>query len=124
MAKSSFRSLRKASGGRYHSHRSKRKFALSSQPTFTKLGKRNTRKARTLGGHQKTALFSVEEANVSDKKGKITKVKIKTVLENAANIQLVRRNILTKGAVIETELGKARITNRPGQEGCINAVLI
>lgn len=124
MAKSSFRSLRKASGGRYHTNRDKRKFALANQSTFTRLGKRNTRKVRVLGGHKKTGLFSAEEANVSDKKGKITKVQIKTVVENTANIQLVRRNILTKGAVIETELGKARITNRPGQEGCINAVLV
>ena len=29
-----------------------------------------------------------------------------------------------KGAIIETSAGKARITNRPSQEGQINAVLI
>jgi len=31
---------------------------------------------------------------------------------------------MTKGTIIKTDKGAARITNRPGQEGCINAVLI
>jgi small subunit ribosomal protein S8e len=49
---------------------------------------------------------------------------IKTVTENPANRHYVRRNIITKGSVIETSKGKARVTNRPGQEGMITAVLI
>jgi len=36
----------------------------------------------------------------------------------------MRRSILTKGAIIKTEIGDARITNRPGQDGIINAVLL
>ncbi|MCD6558125.1 MAG: 30S ribosomal protein S8e, partial [Candidatus Aenigmarchaeota archaeon] len=36
----------------------------------------------------------------------------------------VRRNIITKGAIIMTEDGRAVVTNRPGQEGVINAKLI
>jgi small subunit ribosomal protein S8e len=32
--------------------------------------------------------------------------------------------VMTKGAVIETSAGRAKITNSPGQEGHINAVLI
>ncbi|MEM2426420.1 MAG: hypothetical protein QXE83_05420 [Archaeoglobaceae archaeon] len=31
---------------------------------------------------------------------------------------------MTKGAIIQTEIGKAKVTNRPSQEGIINAVLI
>ncbi|MBS3163365.1 30S ribosomal protein S8e, partial [Candidatus Woesearchaeota archaeon] len=50
--------------------------------------------------------------------------KIKTILENPANRHYVRRNIITKGSVIDTDLGKARVTNKPGQEGAINAILI
>jgi len=46
------------------------------------------------------------------------------VLENPANRHFVRRNILTKGTIIETVKGKAKITGRPGQEGMVNAVLI
>ena len=43
--------------------------------------------------------------------------------ENPANPNYVRRNLLTKGAIIKTELGNARILSRPGQDGTINAVL-
>ncbi|MEK6949175.1 MAG: 30S ribosomal protein S8e, partial [Nanoarchaeota archaeon] len=49
---------------------------------------------------------------------------IKTISGNPANRHFVRRNIMTKGAIIETEKGKARITSRPGQDGAVNAVLI
>jgi small subunit ribosomal protein S8e len=47
-----------------------------------------------------------------------------TIAENPSNRNFARRSIMTKGTVIETSAGKARITNRPGQEGAINAVLI
>jgi len=36
----------------------------------------------------------------------------------------VRRNIITKGAILQTDLGKVRVTNRPGQEGVINGILV
>jgi len=68
-------------------------------------------------------LLSADVANVFDGK-KYHKSKIKEVVKNKANRHFVRRNILTKGAVIETELGKAKITSRPGQEGMVNAVLV
>ena len=64
-------------------------------------------------------------ANVFDpKKGKVTRTKILTVTENPANPNYVQRNIITKGAIIQTELGNARITSRMGQDGVVNAVLI
>ncbi|HOZ42392.1 MAG TPA: 30S ribosomal protein S8e, partial [Methanoculleus sp.] len=34
------------------------------------------------------------------------------------------RSLLTKGAVIRTDVGRARIVSRPGQDGVVNAVLI
>ena len=51
-------------------------------------------------------------------------MKIKTVIESPDNRHYARENVLTKGAIIDTEAGKARITSRPGQEGVVNAVLI
>jgi small subunit ribosomal protein S8e len=64
-------------------------------------------------------------ATVSDRSsGKAQKVKIETVEENGANPNYVRRNLLTKGAIIRTEIGRARIISRPGQDGVINAILI
>ncbi|HJK02918.1 MAG TPA: 30S ribosomal protein S8e, partial [Methanocorpusculum sp.] len=73
----------------------------------------------------KVRALRCEYANVSDKKtGKVQKVKINSVAENAANPNYVRRNLMTKGAIIATDLGKARIVSRPGQDGVINAVLL
>ena len=64
-------------------------------------------------------------ANVLDPKTKkVKKAKIKVVVENKANVNFVRRNIITKGSVVNTKLGKVRVTSRPGQEGFVNGVLI
>ena len=64
-------------------------------------------------------------ANVVDPKTqKSKKVKILTVVENSANPFYVRRNIINRGAIIETEIGKAKVTSRPGQHGLINAILL
>ena len=51
-------------------------------------------------------------------------LEIKNVVETPSNKFLARQNIITKGTIVETELGKVRITNRPSQEGCINGILI
>ncbi len=125
MARSQQRSLRKVSGGRYHHQRTKRKFELAGFPTLTKLAKERKAKAeRTLGGNQKQSLLSGNIINVADKKGKTIKTEILNVVGNPANPNLVRRNVITKGAIVETKLGKVRVTSRPGQEGTINGVLM
>ena len=61
---------------------------------------------------------------VDPKTGKTVKTEILTVLDNAANLNYIRRNIINKGAIIDTKMGKARITSRPGQCGTINAILL
>lgn len=125
MAISQKRSKRKPTGGRYKSVYKEKLYELGSNPTLTKLEPIRRRKLRVIGANQKIRLLSSDSANVLDPKTKAIKVvKIKTVLDNPANRNYVRRNILTKGAVVETELGKAKITSRPGQEGTVNAVLI
>lgn len=119
------RSKRKESGGRYIAARKKRKHAIGRTPTLTRVGEKELRKVRTKGGAAKTKSLRLDEANVFDPKTKkYSKAKIKSVMENPANRHYVRRNIITKGAVIDTEKGKAKVTSRPGQEGTINAVLI
>jgi small subunit ribosomal protein S8e len=78
-----------------------------------------------MGNNRKTRAKTINVAYVVDSKSnKVTKTEITSVVENHANIHYVRRNIINKGAVIETKLGKARVTSRPGQSGAINAVLI
>lgn len=119
------RSKRKVSGARYKQWRKKRAFEVARIPSLTKLDKPRATAIKALGGHEKKRLLSSDVANVVDPKTKKSQVvKIKTILENPANRHYVRRNIMTKGTIIETEAGKARITSRPGQDGTINAVLL
>ncbi|HET8687490.1 MAG TPA: 30S ribosomal protein S8e, partial [Methanosarcina sp.] len=79
----------------------------------------------TMGGNRKVRLLQCNVANVTNPRdGKTTSASIETVLDNVANKHYIRRNILTKGSVIRTSLGTAKVTSRPGQDGVVNAVLI
>lgn len=103
----------------------KRKFQMGREHTETLVGERRSKKIRVMGGDIKTRLYAAIYANVFDPKNKKSKkVKILSVIENRANPHYVRRNIITKGAIVETELGKVRVTSRPGQNGTVNAVLV
>jgi small subunit ribosomal protein S8e len=116
---------RKLTGGKYKKFSKKKKYALPGIERKVKLDKTKLKSLRGLGGNTRSVLLSSDVANVLDPKTKKTKKsKIKNVLETPANRFLARQNILVKSAIIETEAGKARITNRPGQEGLINAILI
>lgn len=118
--------LRKPSGGVKSRSRGKRKHELGSPPTLTRLAERDLRRiVRTTGGNTKVKLAEALSANVflpSEKK--CVKVRILEVQDTPANVEYSRRGIITKGAVIKTELGLAKVTSRPGQDGVINAVLI
>lgn len=115
---------RKISGGRYKASRKKKKYELPKTQRVVKIHPTKRKKVKTMGGNKKSVLLACETANITDEKGKTKIAKIKNVLETGANRFWARQNILVKGAIIETELGKAKITNRPGQEGSINAVLV
>ncbi len=114
---------RKNSGGKYKHSRKKRLYDKKSQEKLVTLRETKRKNIRVVGGNIKTILLNADIANVKTKDG-IKKVKIKNVLETPQNVFLARQNRLMKSAVIETEIGKARITNRPSQEGQVNAVLI
>ena len=125
MALSQSRPKRKQTGARYKDYRKKKQYELGREPSFTKLGKKRLQVLRVMGANRKLRLLSAETANLFDPKSKsFRQVKIKTITDNPANRHFVRRNIMTKGSVIDTEVGKARITSRPGQDGVVNAVLI
>jgi small subunit ribosomal protein S8e len=119
------KSRRSKTGRRIRYHRGKRKFEIGRETTLTTIGKVKLKKIRTRGNNQKTRVLSSDVAYVTDPKtNKTQKTEIITVVENPTNIHYVRRNIITKGAVINTKLGKARVTSRPGQCGSIHAVLL
>ncbi len=52
------------------------------------------------------------------------RVEILDVEENKANMDYQRRKVITKGTIIKTTQGQAVVTNRPGQDGVLNAILI
>ncbi len=73
----------------------------------------------------KIKILSDKYANVTDPKtGKTEKIEIMRVVRNPANIDYDRRGVITKGAIVETPLGQARVTSRPGQTGILNAILV
>ena len=116
---------RKISGGKYHRIRKKRLHDLTRQERQVTLKETKRKKLRTRGGNNITVLLNANIANVLNPKTKKTqKAEIKNVLETPQNVFLSRQNRLMKSAIVETTLGKARITNRPSQEGHVNAILI
>lgn len=115
---------KKISGGRYRKQRKKRIRDLQGQKRIVKLEKIKRKIKRITGGNKKTVLFSADEINVRIKNGKIQKTKIRNVLETPSNKFLARQNIITKGTILETEIGKVKVTSRPSQYGILNGILI
>ncbi|OYT36610.1 30S ribosomal protein S8e [Candidatus Pacearchaeota archaeon ex4484_71] len=114
---------RKISGGKYIKRRKKKAYEKPGQKRILKIGENKTKSIRTRGGNKKTFLLKGKIVNVKSK-NKIEKVEIKNVLETPSNRFLARQNIITKGTIVETNLGNVKITNRPTQEGMINGVLV
>jgi len=116
---------RKITGGKYKKFSKKKKYSLSGIPRKVKLRPTKGKILRGMGGSKKTVLLCADHANVFDPKSKKSKKsKIINVVETPSDRFLARQNILVKSAIIETELGKAKITNRPSQEGQVNAILL
>ncbi len=125
MAILQLRSNRKVTGGRYKRPKVRRMSRLGRLPVFTKVGAFKSKTLRVIGGNTKDKLLSADKVNVFDKStGKHKVVTVKNIVENPANRHYVRRNILTKGSVVETEIGKAQITSRPGQNAFLDGVLL
>jgi len=116
---------RKLTGGKKRSYRTKKKYEAGGYPAETVLGEPRRKITRGLGGNLKVKVLSDKFASVTDpKSGKTQKAQITRVVRNGANVDFNRRGVITKGAEIETELGLAKVTSRPGNDGMINAVLI
>jgi small subunit ribosomal protein S8e len=118
-------SIRKVTGGRRRPAQMKRRAEIGLAPADTHIGEDRRKIIRTYGGNDKVRALRAAFANVTNAtNGETKKVKIEKVEENGANPNYVRRNLLTKGAIIKTEIGRARIMSRPGQDGIINALLL
>jgi len=116
---------KKLSGGKKRRFRVKRRFEKGAFPTETLMGETKKKVSRRRGGNIKIRLLTASHANISDPStGKTEKVEITRVVKNPANVDYDRRGVITRGTMIETPLGIARVTSRPGQDGIVNAILV
>jgi small subunit ribosomal protein S8e len=119
------KSRRKFTGGRRIASKGKRKSELGREAAEPHLDETRRKNVDTLGGNRKVRLLRCNMVNVTDPSNNTTRqVSIETVVDNESNKHYIRRNILSRGGIIRTEIGNARITSRPGQDGVVNAVLI
>ena len=117
------RSTRKRTGGRLRPKRDRRKHELGSEPTETQLGEPKLKTVNARGNSEKIRAIETDIASVATDDGTVA-AEITDVVENPADPNYARRNIITRGALIETSAGGARVTSRPGQDGQINAILV
>jgi small subunit ribosomal protein S8e len=116
---------RKFTGGRKVAMRGRRKFEIDRYPNEAIVGNKDIVTRRVRGNNIKMAFKTTEFANVADQVSKkVTKSKILRVTKNSANKDYERRGVISKGALLETEAGTARVVSRPGQDGTVNAILV
>ena len=116
---------RKHTGGSSKHTRNRRSDEKDSFSVDTLLGDHSVRVKNSRGGNVKVALVSDNSVNVIDKSNNsIKKVAITRVLKNPSNRDYERRGVITRGAILDTELGKVRVLSRPGQSGIIDGILI
>jgi len=125
------KSKRKASGGKRNSVErcTKKKAWKGGEQASTKTQENSTEDRKVLRGrgkNNKVLLTSTKFANFYDANAKKTvKAEIIGVKENDANRLYARSNITTKGAIIKLKVSgkeiEAKVTNRPGQDGVVNA---
>ncbi len=105
----------------------KRKYAIGRGAAETTIGGDKRKIIRVKGDGSKVRLTAAKYANaIIDKKP--VRCEILTVAENPANKDFIRRNIITKGAILKAKTPEGseinlKVTSRPGQDGIINAVL-
>jgi small subunit ribosomal protein S8e len=119
------RSRRKRTGGRLRPIRKKRRFEIGRELQNATLGAGTVKPYRVRGGNIKLRILTTQSINVYDPATKkMQPAKVITVRENPANPNYVQRNIITKGAILETDLGLVRVRSRPGQDGVLNGVRV
>ena len=117
------RSQTKKSGGKTRAYRKSRKHNLGSEFSSPKVGEQKVVTKNARGNTEKNVAKKSDTVNLSIN-GEVKKADIESVEDNPANSNYVRRSLLTKGTIIQTSEGKARITSRPGQDGVVNAKLV
>jgi len=114
---------RKKSGGKKRASRTKRRHEAGRHPVETILGEMKTKIEKGRSGIVKVKQVSTNMVNVSDPRTGLTeRLSILDVVRNPTNVDYNRRGVITKGTIIRTEKGLARIVSRPGQNEVLSAV--
>ncbi|ABL77767.1 30S ribosomal protein S8e [Thermofilum pendens] len=119
--------LRKITGGIKGRHvKTKRKYLSGRYPILTVPGQATEVKVvKARGNTYKLKVKVASEVNVYiPKEGKTVRAQIIKVLDNPSNKDFARRGIISKGAILQTSVGKVKVTSRPGQDGVVNGVLV
>ncbi len=116
-------STRLRTGGRRKPASDRKKHQIGREATETTVGETRLKTVQTRGGNTKVRALQTDVANVATG-DETVRADIENVVENGADPNYARRNIVTKGAILETGEGRARVTSRPGQDGQVDAVLV
>ena len=116
---------RKKTGGKKRAYRTKRIYEHGSQPVETLQGEAQRKAVAGIASTSKIKLVRADHVNVSNPEtGKTQRLEILDVVSNPAKADYNRRGVITKGTIVRTENGLARIVSRPGQEGSLSAVVV
>jgi len=116
---------RKETGGKRRPYRARKAYEADDYAFETAVGETVRSAKRTRGGSWNFGLRYANKANVYDPATKKTvTTEIVRMTANPANREYERRGVITRGATIETKLGKARVTSKPSDDGVVNGVLV
>ncbi len=122
--KSHTKKVSAGTGGRRRKSRDKKLAHMGGVFASTKVAEADSKiTVRKRGGSTRKRIKKAVSVNVVMKDGKMKKATIKKLLDSH-NPEFVRMNIITKGAVLDTDMGKVKVTNRVGQDGIVNGVLV
>ena len=116
---------RKETGGKRRPYRGRKAYESDDYAFETAVGETVRSPKRARGGSWNFGLRYANVANVYDPSARKTvKTEIVRVTANPANREYERSGVITRGATIETKLGKARVTSKPSDDGVVNGILI
>lgn len=128
------KSKRKSTGGidRSHSRSDKKLSWKGGDATLTTIAQEKEIYRKTvegLGSTTKVKLKLEKTVNATDPKTNKTRMlEIVTVVQNKADRQFARRNIITKGAILRVKDGPnelfVAVTSRPGQHGTVHGKIL
>ncbi|PKM92282.1 MAG: 30S ribosomal protein S8e [Euryarchaeota archaeon HGW-Euryarchaeota-1] len=115
---------RTETGKKYKMHSKKEKARMGRPPILTKIDDKLLKKQRVRGNNLKIKIKSTDTVNVLLGNKTYKKAKILALVDNKANPKLLKNKIITKGAIVKTDMGNVKITSRPGQQPVLNGVLL